>query len=81
MTRIKVTNTIISKEAKRDNYVADPGLGPGTYEVHEHFGTNAQQFTFPPSPGKEHDRIAKEGLGPGHYHPETADHWVRVETG
>lgn len=78
LTRTKIVNTVISKEPKRDNYVADPGLGPGTYDAGDSFGTGAQVFTFPPSPGKEDDRISKIGLGPGHYDPERADFVIRT---
>ena len=64
-----------------DNFVGDTAMGPGHYETHDHFGTNCQNFTFPPSPGKSKERIGKDSLGPGHYDPERCDPVVRTHVG
>ena len=42
LTKPKIVNPVLPKEPKRDNYVADPGLGPGTYDAGDSFGTGAQ---------------------------------------
>ena len=74
-------NPVLPKAPRMDNFVSDTAMGPGVYEVHDHFGTGCKNFTIPPSPGKSQERIGHDPLGPGHYDPERADAQIRPYTG
>lgn len=70
LTKTKNISPVMSKEPRRNNFMGDDKMGPGTYDSGDAFGEGAQAFTFPPSPQK---KPTQPSPGPGSYSPERAE--------